>query len=111
MRDTLFTYICLALAVICGFGALSSWENILGTHDQLLGFGAALMLVHVAYNPEIIRQPFKVNTIQNGKLKFIGRIAILFLILGVIETTQDWTPDTTIRFGTFDVVDTLPLLV
>ena len=98
MAKSLYTYTCLVLALICAAGALLSWENLLGTHDQLLGIGAALMLLHAAFNPALISNPIQANTVMKGKLKRVGKAGILFLILGVIETMGDWTPDTTIRF-------------
>jgi len=108
MTKNLYVYTCLALALICATGSLLSWENLLGTHDQLLGIGAALMLLHAAFNPELIRNPIEANTIMKGKLQLVGKAGILFLILGVIETMGDWTPTTYIQYG--QVSESAPII-
>lgn len=76
----------LSLSVICIVGGISGWEGPLGD-NPLLAIGASAMLAHTAVNPNLHLRPFKCNTFAKGKAKWLGRLGLFFLILGLIDAS------------------------
>ena len=78
------------LALILLIGVFSRTEHLFGD-DQLLVLGAAFMLIHAAFNTNMILAPFKYADQKQSRYGFTRTFGILFIILGVIELTTTGT--------------------
>jgi len=74
------------LAPILLIGVFSRTEHLFGD-DQLLVLGAAFMLIHAAFNPDMILAPLKYADQNPTRYGFTRTFGILFIILGVVELT------------------------
>jgi len=74
------------LALILLIGVFSRTEHLFGD-DQLLVLGAAFMLIHAAFNPDMILAPLKYADQNPTRYGFTRTFGILFIILGVVELT------------------------
>lgn len=73
-------------ALILLIGVFSRTEHLFGD-DQLLVLGAAFMLIHAAFNPDMILAPLKYADQNPTRYGFTRTFGILFIILGVVELT------------------------
>jgi len=78
------------LALVLLSGVVTRSENMFG-NDQLLVLGAAFMLIHAAFNTNMILAPFKYADQKQTQYGFTRTFGILFIILGVIELTTTGT--------------------
>lgn len=74
------------LALILLIGVFSRTEHLFGD-DQLLVLGAAFMLIHATFNPDMILAPLKYADQNPTRYGFTRTFGILFIILGVVELT------------------------
>jgi len=79
--------ILLALAAVLLMGIATRAEHFWG-NDQLIVLGAAFMLIHAAFNTDMILAPFKYADQKITRYGFTRTFGILFIVLGVIELTS-----------------------
>jgi len=83
----LVSWSLIALSLILFSGIAMRAEHLLG-NDQLIVLGAAFMLIHAAFNTDMILSPLKYADQKQTRYGFTRTFGILFIVLGVIEMTS-----------------------